>query len=292
MNQQPLFSLITPSYNTVKYVQEMIDSVFAQTYINWELIIIDDCSTDDSWQYLQQYANHPQISIYQNDRNRGVGHSYHRASYLAKGEIIGILDPDDSLATNDALEIMVKHHLHYKDSGIICSRHYAFNEWQGILWESAPRDKDENLSYLTDRENHAEHFITFKREPYRLVGGINPTYRNAPDQDLYFRMEEVSKITFVDDILYNYRITSGGLTRNSYKNMYWHVNSIIISCQRRGIDPEPVVDKLIKQLMQPRIDQYNRLLNSRYYKVGYKVLTPIYKTKDFLSRIFKPKRGI
>lgn len=101
MNNNPLVSVIIPCYNVAPYISETIESVIVQTYTNWECIIVDDHSTDNSWEIIENYQqDYPEkILIYKNPRKgacaaRNIGMNY------AKGEFIQYLDADDLLANN------------------------------------------------------------------------------------------------------------------------------------------------------------------------------------------------
>ncbi|MBS6559176.1 MAG: glycosyltransferase family 2 protein [Clostridiales bacterium] len=92
--QNELVSIITPSYNTEKYIVATIESVLAQTYENWEMIIVDDCSTDATDEVIAQF-NDPRIVYIKNKKNSGAGISRNRALKRAKGKWIAFLDSDD-----------------------------------------------------------------------------------------------------------------------------------------------------------------------------------------------------
>jgi len=89
-----LVSIITPSYNTAGYIAETINSVLNQTYTNWELIIIDDCSSDNTTEVVNTF-NDKRIVYLQNDTNSGAAISRNRAIKAAKGRWIAFLDSDD-----------------------------------------------------------------------------------------------------------------------------------------------------------------------------------------------------
>ena len=90
-----LVSIIMPSYNTAPYISESIQSVLAQTYVDWELIIIDDCSTDDTDSVVSSYFSDRRIKYLKNDRNSGAAVSRNKALREAKGKWIAFLDSDD-----------------------------------------------------------------------------------------------------------------------------------------------------------------------------------------------------
>ena len=89
-----LVSIIMPSYNTARYIKNSIDSVLAQTYKNWELLIVDDCSTDNTDEIIAQF-NDSRIKYVKNEKNSGAAVSRNRALAQAKGKWIAFLDSDD-----------------------------------------------------------------------------------------------------------------------------------------------------------------------------------------------------
>lgn len=92
---EDLVSIIMPSYNTGKYIAESIKSVLAQTYENWELIIVDDCSTDNTDKVVGAFLIDKRICYLKNEKNSGAAISRNRALREAKGRWIAFLDSDD-----------------------------------------------------------------------------------------------------------------------------------------------------------------------------------------------------
>ena len=90
-----LVSIIMPSYNTGVFIKESIESVLAQSYSHWELIIVDDCSTDETDEIVNQYLADERIRYIKNDTNSGAAISRNRALREAKGKWIAFLDSDD-----------------------------------------------------------------------------------------------------------------------------------------------------------------------------------------------------
>ena len=89
-----LVSIIMPSYNTSRYIEDTINSVRQQSYKNWELIIVDDCSTDNTDEVVAKY-NDNRIKYFKNDKNSGAAVSRNKALREAKGRWIAFLDSDD-----------------------------------------------------------------------------------------------------------------------------------------------------------------------------------------------------
>ncbi len=92
---QDLISIIMPSYNTAQYIGKTIESIQAQTHTNWELIIVDDCSKDNTDQVMEQYLADGRIRYIKNEKNSGAALSRNRALREAKGRWIAFLDSDD-----------------------------------------------------------------------------------------------------------------------------------------------------------------------------------------------------
>lgn len=97
-----LVSIIMPSYNTARFIADSIKSVLSQTYTNWELIIVDDCSTDNTEKIIFSF-NDSRIRYFKNEKNRGAAISRNKALSEARGEYIAFLDSDD-LWSKDKLE--------------------------------------------------------------------------------------------------------------------------------------------------------------------------------------------
>lgn len=99
---QNLVSIIMPSYNTAQYIEESIQSVINQSYRDWELIIVDDNSTDDTDIVIKKYENDNRIIYIKNEENLGAALTRNKAIRAAKGKYIAFLDSDD-LWTSDKL---------------------------------------------------------------------------------------------------------------------------------------------------------------------------------------------
>ena len=102
-----LVSIIMPSYNTANYIGESINSVINQSYKNWELIIVDDCSTDNTDEVIKDFLKDSRIKYLKNKENSGAAISRNKALRMAKGEWIAFLDSDD-LWNHKKLEKQIK----------------------------------------------------------------------------------------------------------------------------------------------------------------------------------------
>lgn len=97
MSQTPFVSVIVPNYNYARFLRQRIDSILQQTYSHLELIILDDCSTDNSMEVISQYADNPHVSqIVRNEQNTGSPiKQWMKGISLAKGDIVWLAEADD-----------------------------------------------------------------------------------------------------------------------------------------------------------------------------------------------------
>ena len=122
--KKALVSIITPSFNSEKFIAETIQSVQNQTYPNWEMIIVDDCSTDRTVSVIQQFVkNDVRIRLFQLDRNSGAGIAREKALSNINGDYISFLDADDlwkPLKLEKQLQFLKEHKAHFTFSFYDC----------------------------------------------------------------------------------------------------------------------------------------------------------------------------
>lgn len=202
------------NYNNGKYIKEAIQSVFDQSYTNWEVIIVDDASTDNSWDVIKDLSKkHNNIYSYQNIKNLKVAATKGRATELSNGEICAILDPDDKLVPT-ALEKQVKCYLEDSNCSMVSSKYYICDEVFNINGINTDVYKPEqNYSYLASLGG-INAFWTFKKEKYDLTRGFKTKYYLAEDQDLYYQLEEVGAVKVINEPLYYYRIHKNSISKN------------------------------------------------------------------------------
>lgn len=201
----PLVSVLIANYNNGRFLQEAIDSVLAQTYTNWEIVLMDDKSTDNSFEIYENYKDDARFHIYYNDENRGCGYTKRRCVELASGGLCGFLDPDDKLVP-EALSIMVGAHDSHPECSLIYSTLYLWDDIKDaktILDAVGPMAKGED--FLVSTQKIVSHFAVFKRSYYEKTEGIDKTLQSAVDFDLYVKLEEMGELCFVDEPLYYYR---------------------------------------------------------------------------------------
>lgn len=278
-----LFSVLIANYNNGKYLEDALQSIFVQTYTNWEIILVDDASTDNSKDIYQKYINDTRIHIYYNDKNYGCGYTKHRCAELANGEICGFLDPDDAL-TNTALEDIVNAHLDNKDASMIYSDCYICDNLLKKTGKPSPNKNVPNdISLLESGVSGPFHFETFKKAFYNKTDGINAKYQRSIDWDLFYKMEEVGKLLFLKKKLYYYRTNTNNnisLGDNSGKALYWKIIITADACMRRNLNAEDISYKLFDNACN-YFSKYNKLccdyeemVNNFSFKLGKFITAP------------------
>ncbi|MHA1394592.1 MAG: glycosyltransferase family 2 protein [Promethearchaeota archaeon] len=204
LKNKPYFSIIILSYNLADYIEEAIKSVIEQTYPNWELIIVDDASSDDSIKKINNFLIPDKIRLLKNKKNQGVAKSLIKGIKSARYEIIGILDADDMLHKN-ALEIIANEYVKNINIGVIYSTHWIcdkkLNKIKIANWIG---EQEGNITHLHDFK--VSHFKTFLKKVYFQTKGINPNLTKCYDTDLIYKLEEVTNFKFINYPLYFYRI--------------------------------------------------------------------------------------
>ena len=237
-------SVIIANYNNGGYLRECLDSVINQTTANWDIIILDDASTDNSKEVYKEYENNKNITIHFNKKNLGYTASLKRLIELSENDIIGILDPDDKLAPTCLGKIADYYYKHCK-AGFVYTNFWYCDEHMKIqkLGYSKPMPPGENNLDL----NCVSAFRTFRKSFYNKTEGLDENLLYADDKDLILKMEEVTHLYMINEPLYYYRVLSssqshGEKRKTSKKNYDIAKNN---ARKRRGLeDPKKLSMKL------------------------------------------------
>ncbi|HLT42278.1 MAG TPA: glycosyltransferase family 2 protein [Sphingobacteriaceae bacterium] len=159
ITQNPKVSVIIPNYNHSPFLSKRIDSVLCQTYQDFEVIILDDCSTDSSKEIIESYKNHPKITkIVYNDVNSGTTFKqWDKGISLASGEYIWFAESDD-WCENSLLECLVTGIESHKDCSISYCQSYCVEGDNKLRWTS----HHEYLSEVMDGSEYIEKYLVLK----------------------------------------------------------------------------------------------------------------------------------
>ena len=274
-NDNPLFSVLIANYNNGRFLQEAIDSVLAQTYTNWEVVIVDDKSADNSFEIYEKYKDDSRFHIYYNEKNEGCGYTKRRCAELATGEICGFLDPDDVLLV-DALEKHVCKQQERTDCSAVVSRYYFCDSSLNVIKESRLLKLSAEETYFTHKDYAPETFCSFKKAMYDKTEGIASDIKLGVDQDLYFKLEEIAPMCVLDAFTYKYRLHDKNISQKpSNEAVYWNLIVRHRTCMRRGLDPSdyPVAD-FVAYSRNTYNEGADKVRQSQAYRLGKFFIKP------------------
>lgn len=195
-------SLLMLGYNSLRYVKQAIDSVRHQTYPYWELVFVDDCSTDGTWELASKLAeSDPRIKVYKNEVNLGIVKNRKKAYEYSTGYFVGHLDNDDILE-RWALEEMVWAFKYDKEAMLI----YSDCAQIGVEGEHQIYSANPNFDRAKLAEFGWRHLSLFKREVMEHIDGYNDKLISAcEDGDLFMQIAEKFPVARLPKILYYHR---------------------------------------------------------------------------------------
>ena len=220
-SSEPLISVAVPAYHTPElFLRQMIDSLLAQTYHNWELCIANGSPDDQQMRnVLKEYMEKDsRIRVHELDKNLGIAGNTNAALEMTKGEFAGILDHDDLLAPNALYEIALALE---KDPSLDAVYTDEDKVTTDLSEHFQPHLKpDFNLDLLRSN-NYICHFFVVRQTIMDKVGGFRQEFDGAQDHDFIFRcVEEADRVGHVPEILYHWRTHKASTADNPASKMY------------------------------------------------------------------------
>lgn len=263
MLNNPLVSIIMPAYNAEKYIRSAIDSILDQSYSNFELLIADDASTDNSRTILEQYQD-KRIKRFYNEQNIGVALTRNKLIKLSSGNLIALQDADD-ISFPTRIEEQVNAFLTQLKLTMCGVYADVFSKNEKILEHySPPVEHDKILIGLKECPQFVCASIMFKKEVAEKLGGYREFFNriNAEDYDFTYRVAQEYFTTNIPKTLYKIRSNPHSLTRKAnylYRAfLYNHiiVQRLAIQRNENGMDSLQlnnigVVEGWLKELDKP-----------------------------------------
>jgi glycosyltransferase involved in cell wall biosynthesis len=230
MQNKSVVTVICMCYNHEKFVLESLHSVITQDYPFIELIIIDDCSTDDSKNTIEKWLlDYPKVQFIANETNLGNTKSFNKALKLASGDYIIDLATDDVLISNCvSLQIKAFNESTFKNLGIVYgnaelitekgefdSYYFPVNDNKKTIKKR--QTGDIYLSVLSGGDSICSVSSMAKKSVYDLLNGYDETLAYE-DLDFWIRSSRLYEFDFIDEILIKKRISATSLTTSFYDN--------------------------------------------------------------------------
>ncbi len=233
----PRLSILIPAFNARDFISQTINSVLAQTYTDWELIILEDRSTDSTLQIGKEYsAKHPEkIKVYQNEKNLGMLENWNKGISLCKSELFVKLDADDIWMPEflqKSITILEK----YPEVGLVFTKYLNIDERDAIISDSeiilpdfanekpfstiplVQMGEDKMLSFPILRQG----LSVMRRNIFEEIGKyrylLSKETQAATDTEFYFRVGLHYKLYCINESLYKYRVHKASISRKDKDN--------------------------------------------------------------------------
>lgn len=204
-----LVSIVLPVYNGEQYLRESIDSVLAQTYTNWELLILDDGSTDQTAAIADEYVRRDsRIHYYRNPQNLRLPRNLNRGFRLSRGQYL-TWTSDDNRYKPTAIERMVRALEDHPTAQFVFASCRIIDE-NGVPFEYITVNKN-SLKSIVGSDSVGACFL-YTREVYETVGDYDPDFKMVEDFDYWQRIFAKFHVTIIEDYLYEYRLHRASLT--------------------------------------------------------------------------------
>lgn len=238
MSKHPLVSVLLPVYNGERYVAQAIESILDQTYRDFEFIIIDDGSTDRSYQILQRYAQQDDRIHLIQQRNQGLIKTLNKMLAIAQGELLARMDADD-LAHPTRLARQVE--FLQREPEIVCvGGAFELIDPQGrtVMVVQMPQHNDEIQEKILIGHTIILHpSAMIRRTALQAIGGYDESMVTIEDLDMLLRLGEIGQLANLNEVVLKYRFHTNSV---STKNVAFQNEMAQEACrrawQRRGLE--------------------------------------------------------
>lgn len=209
-----LVSIITPCYNSEKYIEETIRSVLGQSFDDWEWWIIDDCSTDNSVQIIKKYTSDPRIHLIELEKNSGAAEARNKGLEKANGRYITFIDSDD-LWLFDFLEKSVAFLKNNNEELVYASYKRVDEELKPLLSDFIAED---HIDYKRMLYNCPIPMLTAMYDSQRIGKIMIPEVHLREDYAMWIRvLEKIPMARAIEEPLAIYRIRKSSYSRNKFQ---------------------------------------------------------------------------
>lgn len=220
-NKRIKISVIMSVYNGKDYLEQAVNSVLAQTYTEFEFVIIDDCSTDGSYEMLLSIAKlDNRVSLFRNETNQGLTKSLNLGVKFSKGDYIARMDADD-ICIPQRLEYQLSYILENREVDLLYADTVLIDKNSEVICDSwRPNNINKVLSCL-EKHNFIPHpTVIFRKSTFNRIGGYNENCRTGQDVDLWLRMrDQECHFGYLNKIVLMYRLNPSSV--RSYLSDYW-----------------------------------------------------------------------
>ncbi len=213
----PLVSVIINCYNGEKYLTEAIDSVFAQTYTNWEIVFWDNCSTDNSAGIAKSYGE--KVKYYSSSINTSLGEARNNAIQVSLGDYIAFIDCDDVWANYEKLDLQVKFLEDFPDY-VLCFGNMIEVDERGVFFREVKTNIKNGYNFPQLLKQFDISIVTTMIRKEMLTDSklmFDSNIKASEEYCLFMQLASIYKIGVINEFLVKYRVSMNSLTSNSLK---------------------------------------------------------------------------
>ena len=238
---QPQVSVVIPVWNGECYLKQAIESILAQDFVDFELIVIDDGSTDRSAEIVTAFAHDPRVALHK-QANAGVVAARNAGLRVAQAEFVAFLDADD-IAKRDRLSKQVAYLQANPEVAVVGSHITYFSDKDGDLrTQEFPSNSDQVASALESGNPLAQPAVMLRKSMAIAAGGYRAAFKfGAEDYDLWLRLSEKHPLANLPEVLTLYRIHPDSLTHRLRHEQTLSALAAICAHRRRiSGRPDPI----------------------------------------------------
>jgi len=216
-NKKYSMTVIMPTFNVDKFIARAIESMLSQTFKDFELIIIDDASTDGTLEIARSYAKKDsRIKIVVNEKNLQVATTLNKGIKIAKSQIIARMDPDD-ISFPERLEKQFTFMKKHPNIAIVGTNILIINELGELISKREYPDKSNKLKKLMFKYSPFAHpTVMFRKKIFQEFGGYSVSMVPCEDIDLWFKIGSKYEISNIQEYLLKYTLIK---TSNSHNDL-------------------------------------------------------------------------
>ncbi|MGV3587894.1 MAG: glycosyltransferase family 2 protein [Adhaeribacter sp.] len=298
MRVSPKVSVLIPTYNSAHFLDEAIQSVLNQTYTDFELIIVDNCSTDNSEQVIAAYLSDKRVTYYKNKTNIGLVGNFNKCLEYAQGEYIKYLCSDDKFHPA-LLEQYVRVMDQYPNVALVTSNRAIFG-FKNYIWQLplTHLQKGKTVAYhsLNDVNWIGEPTsVMFRRANLPAVGGFRSEFTYLTDWDMWLRQLSVGDCYIIPEALSYFRVHENQTTASVMKNLsnyfedYYFYKGIkkqnLYKLDFSEIDIDALIKRKAADCVKVILKVIPRLVKKENWQVLNKALNILYSEKVLLPSI-------
>ena len=242
-------SVIIPTYNRADLLRKSIESVQNQTYEEWEIIIVDDCSTDGTEQVVKEFGDF-RIRYIRNEKNLGAGASRNKGVALARYDYIAFQDSDDVWRCGK-LEKQMQYMMNYSEYDMVyCSFLKHYSDGREIIVPNKQIGNRQGNMYTTLLINNviSTQTILIKKESFVLCGGFDEELRAIEDWDLVLRISQKSQVGFVPEVLVDVYETQGSISYDGAG--YYKARCKMLAANAGYLQENGLFDRLVMEMFK------------------------------------------